>query len=422
MKKKKVIYLILSVIITIILISIISLIVVFNNNGVAQLEAFEKAMDEKDYDTLSHKLSTASLSVSKEETKAFVTYMYKTNNIRKFQKEMSQIKQNIKDDKTKNSIYGTITDNQNNTIIEVKQNGSHMLILDKISFKPYSYNVYLKPQDTSMTYLFKDFDGKEQTVVTDPKSYTKFGRFFVGEYNLSAIKRYESPSLVKGQQEARINIKTDLRNAKNKVVATENFKESSFQVILDNDEQLKDLKIYVNGVQTKYDENRIYGPYPSNRSISVHAEGKYKGKTLKSNTVKVKENKDINHQKITMKFDTTKIDEMIKKDRRIENEAKAFMNDYTKDLNKAYKEVDYKHVEKYFESNSSLSNHIKSMVDSKNKSKYTMPIYTSYKKDGSKIYIELIKKDKSNNTIKSQYELAYNRKDKSFKIVSYGDV
>ncbi|WP_440344612.1 TcaA NTF2-like domain-containing protein [Mammaliicoccus lentus] len=200
------------------------------------------------------------------------------------------------------------------------------------------------------------------------------------------------------------------------------FKESSFQVILDNDEQLKDLKIYVNGVQTKYDENRIYGPYPSNRSISVHAEGKYKGKTLKSNTVKVKENKDINHQKITMKFDTTKIDEMIKKDRRIENEAKAFMNDYTKDLNKAYKEVDYKHVEKYFESNSSLSNHIKSMVDSKNKSKYTMPIYTSYKKDGSKIYIELIKKDKSNNTIKSQYELAYNRKDKSFKIVSYGDV
>lgn len=39
-----------------------------------------------------------------------------------------------------------------------------------------------------------------------------------------------------------------------------------------------------------------------------------------------------------------------------------------------------------FEPNSSLSNHIKSMVDSKNKSKYTMPTYTSYKKDGSKIY------------------------------------
>ncbi|MCD8898481.1 hypothetical protein [Mammaliicoccus sciuri] len=45
------------------------------------------------------------------------------------------------------------------------------------------------------------------------------------------------------------------------------------------------------------------------------------------------------------------------------------------------------------------------MVDSKNKSKYTMPTYTSYKKDGSKVYIELVKKDKSNNPIKSQYEL-----------------
>ncbi len=62
------------------------------------------------------------------------------------------------------------------------------------------------------------------------------------------------------------------------------------------------------------------------------------------------------------------------------------------------------------------------MVDSKNKSKYTMPTYTGYKKDGSKIYIELVKKDKSNNPIKSQYELAYDHKDKSFKIVSYGDI
>ncbi|WP_239748479.1 hypothetical protein [Mammaliicoccus sp. A-M2] len=104
----------------------------------------------------------------------------------------------------------------------------------------------------------------------------------------------------------------------------------------------------MNGVQTKYEEKRVYGPYPSNRSISVYAEGKYKGKTLKSNTVKVKENKDINNQNITLEFDTTKIDEMVKKDREIENEAKAFMDDYTKDLNKAYKEVEFKHVEKYF--------------------------------------------------------------------------
>ncbi|WP_415752231.1 hypothetical protein [Mammaliicoccus sciuri] len=35
----------------------------------------------------------------------------------------------------------------------------------------------------------------------------------------------------------------------------------------------------MNGVQAKYEEKRVYGPYPSNRSISVYAEGKYKGKT-----------------------------------------------------------------------------------------------------------------------------------------------
>lgn len=46
------------------------------------------------------------------------------------------------------------------------------------------------------------------------------------------------------------------------------------------------------------------------------------------------------------------------------------MEDYTKDLNRAYKESDYKSIKKYIESNSDLSQHMRSMFESKRKNQY----------------------------------------------------
>ncbi|WP_445655140.1 TcaA NTF2-like domain-containing protein [Staphylococcus pseudintermedius] len=51
-----------------------------------------------------------------------------------------------------------------------------------------------------------------------------------------------------------------------------------------------------------------------------------------------------------MKSNEDTINDYLKNIKDIELGAKSFMEDYTKDLNKAYKESDYKFIDKYIES------------------------------------------------------------------------
>ncbi|MEB5759828.1 TcaA NTF2-like domain-containing protein [Mammaliicoccus sciuri] len=123
-----------------------------------------------------------------------------------------------------------------------------------------------------------------------------------------------------------------------------------------------------------------------------------------------------------MKFNEDTINDYLKSIKDIELGAKSFMEDYTKDLNKAYKESDYKFIDKYIESNSDLSQYMRSMFESKKKKQYRRPEFESVNYQDGKVNVILKKENQNKDSIKSKYLLKYNKSDESYKIQSYEDI
>lgn len=97
------------------------------------------------------------------------------------------------------------------------------------------------------------------------------------------------------------------------------------------------------------------------------------------------------------------------------------MIDYTKDLNQAYKKSDYKYISDYIEENTSVAKHMKKMVESKAKNKYSSPQIDKVSKDKDKLQI-ILTKEVNNNKIQSKYSIKYNKDTKDFKIIEYSDI
>ncbi|CAC6893362.1 teicoplanin resistance associated membrane protein TcaA [Staphylococcus aureus] len=98
------------------------------------------------------------------------------------------------------------------------------------------------------------------------------------------------------------------------------------------------------------------------------------------------------------------------------------MEDYTKYLNKAYKEGDYKRIESYIKKDSDLERHMRSMVEGKTKNQYKRPEFESVDYNDGRINVVLKKENQKKEMIKSKYILKYNEADESFMILSYQDI
>ncbi|WP_436867941.1 TcaA second domain-containing protein [Mammaliicoccus sciuri] len=410
------------VIVTILIITLIIYFLISQNNATAQIDEFSNAVRNEDEKALSKILSTNKTNISKKDTKSFIEYLKDRNHYNQFIKELDNVRQHIKDDDYQSSNLGNFKDQNNNVYLTVEKNGTQYLFLDRITFTPHLYNVYLKKSSNNSTYKYKDNLNNNHTVVAEKNRTSKLGSFFIGKHKLNAQKIYDQNDTVNGRVIGSFIIDTN-QLVDNKVVARENFAEAWFKVEIDNTEQIDgDIDLVINEKHMKYKSGQTYGKYPASKPLQVYAEGKVNQKTFKTNTKYVVNNPSPDEQTIKLKFDGSDIEKETEKEKKIEESAKSFMNDYTKDLNKAYAEVDFNLVSKYFKPNTELANHIKYMVESKNKSRYSMPSFTSYKKDGNTIEIELIKEDKHKNKIKSHYTLEYDEKDDSFLLVSYNDI
>lgn len=131
---------------------------------------------------------------------------------------------------------------------------------------------------------------------------------------------------------------------------------------------------------------------------------------FRTNKVYVKDGFSSDKKDIKLKFDLLDIEKEIEKDRKIEEAAKQFMNEYTRDLNTAYEKRSFSLINRYFKPNSELANHIKYMVESKKN------------ENGNTIEIELIKKDKNKKKIKLYYVLDYSKQNNEFQLISYHDI
>lgn len=423
--KRKNIRIILSALLVLVLLSVAGSVIYFvlANNAKAQINDFEKAVKSKDYNELSEILSDKELKVSKSEAKQFADYINKPKNKRKFIQEVKHIKTNIK--ANKKVKFGYITDENNRKLVEVGMNGKKYLFIDKLAFKPILHNVYIKNDSYSDTKLkYKSVEDKTKITTIKENEITSIGRFFVGKYDIEAYKIYDSDnSLIKGKVKGNIRFDTDNLSNDKKVIAHASFKDANFKVNLINSEKVDDdIKLYINDKPIEYEKNKVYGAYPVNESLKVYAKGHINDKNFKTNTVNLKSDQGAGPQSVNLKFNEDNINSYLKSIKDIELGAKSFMEDYTKDLNKAYKESNYKFIDKYIESNSDLSRYMRSMVESKKKNKYRRPEFENVNYQGRKVNIVLEKENQNKAHIKSEYVLRYDKANEKFIIIQYSDV
>ncbi|EGQ1387221.1 hypothetical protein I2Q09_001335 [Staphylococcus aureus] len=398
---------------------------IFTNNKTAQLDDFKDAIYSKDYDKVAKTLSSKDLKITHAEAKRFVDYMTHDNNRSKFEKEINHIKKNIENSNRNTVDFGFITDNRNRKIIEVKMNGNKLLFVDKLAFKPILQKVFVENNSRSNAkFEVSNIENKQHVIMAKKNEITSIGEYLVGRYDIEAVKIYDDDnSLINGKVQGNIFFNTDNTNKDGKVIAHTNFKGITFKVNIFNDEKLdNDIQLYVNDKSIDYKSNKVYGEYPGEKPLKVYGRGKLGDKGFKTNTVTIESDQSAESQKIELKFDGDKIDDYIRQVKNIKLHAKSFMEDYTKDLNKAYKERDYSIIESYIKSDSELEHHMRSMVEGKAKNQYKRPEFESVDYQNGQVKVVLKKQNQNKDMVKSKYVLEYQEQDESFKILSYQDV
>lgn len=419
-KSKKPIIIWSCIILLLCVIGVVIYLVVHSNNANGQIRDFKTAVKDKDYNKIAEYLSSGQRDLSKEEAKEFVSYINKPQNLKRFNKEINEIERNVKDNDKYDVDIGAITDNNDKKIINVKKDGKKFFFIEKLRFAPNYTNVYVKENDNTGVYNYKT--NKEHQIVADKKRYTSIGTFFTGKYSINAKKKIED-TLITGESNGKLEFNTEVTDKNNKVVAIQNFDQSSFKIKLKNSEALDNnsKKIVVDGKEQDYVDNKTYGNYFNNQDFKVHVVGTIDGKEFVTNDIKVSKNKYQSPQEINLSFNQDSIDKFKKERKETEDKAKKFMADYTKNLNKAYKKSDYKYIEDYIEEDTKVAKHMKKMVESKAKNKYSNLKIDSVNQDKDRLQIILTKEVK-NNKVQSKYSLKYNKDTKRFKILEYEDI
>ncbi|HDP4181215.1 TPA: hypothetical protein P6O31_002460 [Staphylococcus aureus] len=402
------------------LIGLLIYIILNQTNAHGQIIDFKQAAKDKDYNKIAEYLSSGQRNLSNDEAKAFINYINDPQNSKRFDKEINEIEQNVKDNNKYDIDLGAITDSNGKEIINVKKDGKKFFFIEKLKFAPNYTNVYVKENDNTAVYNYNT--DKEHQIVADKNRLTSIGTFFTGKYNINAKKKIEDTFLT-GESSGKLEFNTEVTDKNNKVVAIQNFDQSSFKINLKNSESLdkNSKKIVVDGKEQDYVENKIYGNYFNNDEFKVHVVGKIDGKEFVTNDRKISKNKYQSPQEVDLSFNQDSINKFKQENKEIENKGKKFMIDYTNHLNQAYKKSDYKYISDYIEEDSKVAKHMKKMVESKAKNKYSNPQIDDISKDKDKLQI-ILTKEVNKNKIQSKYALKYSKETKRFKIVEYEDI
>jgi len=401
------------------LIGLLIYIILNQTNAHGQIVDFKQAAKDKDYNKISKYLSSGQRDLSKNEAKAFINYINNPKNSKRFDKEINEIEKNVKENNKYAIDLGAITDSNGKKIINVKKDGKKFFFIEKLKFAPNYTNVYVKENDNTAVYNYNT--NKEHQIVADKNRLTSIGTFFTGKYNINAKKKIED-TLLTGESSGKLEFNTEVTDKNNKVVAIQNFDQSSFKINLKNSEALDNSKkVVVDGKEEDYVDNKIYGHYFNNDEFKVHVVGTIDGKELVTNDRNISKNKYQSPQEVDLSFNQDSINKFEQENKEIENKGKKFMIDYTNDLNQAYKKSDYKYISDYIEEDSKVAKHMKKMVESKAKNKYSNPQIDDISKDKDKLKV-ILTKEVNNNKIQSKYSLKYNKDTNDFKIIEYTDI
>ncbi|ELJ9313992.1 hypothetical protein RT953_002271 [Staphylococcus pseudintermedius] len=384
----------------------------YKNNATSQIEDFKEDVKNNRFENIANKLSNNSNHISKLEAKHFVEYIKRKDNYKRFIKEIDVIKNNIKSKKANETELGDITDFNGKKLISVNKNGKSMLLINKISFEPHLYNVYVEEYDNRATYKYKL--GKTHTAISEKNGKTKIGEFFVGNYGVKSKKTIED-SLINGSINGEIFIDTDNADENKNILAQDYFDQSSFKVEMKNSKLLDNKTLNINNHSIDYKKDKVYGKYPNQSNLIVYGKGEIDGKEFKTNTKKVNNSYRDKYKNITLDFKEDEIAEFQKENEKIKKKAETFISEYHKALNKAYKKADYKFVEKYIKEDTKLSKHTKHIITSKKKVKFSEIEIKDVERNQNDFYITVNRKiNKNQNEV--TYILNYNSDSKTFKI------
>lgn len=419
-KKMKILIIILIVILILIIGASIYFICSYKS-ATGQLESFKKSIEHNEYNKVAKQLSNNDVEITKTDAMHLIIYLKEPENQDRFNNEIEKIKNNI--NRNDSIDKGRITDANGHTIIEIRQNGKAFLLFDKLKFDPKLLDVYIEGSNTDATYQYGNGEKKDFNTLSEANKTNKIGRFMVGKYKVDAKKIFKN-EFVEGSTNGQITIDTDNRDKDGKIIAKDDFNQTWFEVELNNANSLdrNSLNLYINNKKVSYKRGKTFGKYPTNKQIEVYGEGKLLDKVFKTNKKSVIDKDSRRPQLIKIAFDKNEIEQYKKEVRKKESKTKIFMSKYTDDLNEAYKHHNFKYVSKYFKSNTEAAKHIKNMTESKQKLKYSKPKYLKIDVQQSIVKVELSKKNNKDNTIKSSYELKYNDKKDTFKILDYQDI
>lgn len=309
--------LIITIIIIVLIIIFIALFLILKSQLSPEKQASQiaHAVKQDDAKTLSKEVTSGSNNnhLSEGEARAYLNYIKEEDDLTNVG---NNIEQNAK--VVKNHQYKTISvDANGNNILNISKDGKKYLFFDNYQFNVPQHSVSLMPSNSGkVTY---QFDGEKHTIIAEKDEEKRLGTFPIGNYNLKATKNIDDKTF-KGA--IVINMSDDTSTA------YESFKQKRFNVYVDGDYDLDHVKIYANGKEIGDESSsETYGPYDPDEDVVVHAEGSYKGKTFKSNSVNVASASDDDGgvTDVDLKFDEDEIDKYVDDD--IESESNSDSED-----------------------------------------------------------------------------------------------
>lgn len=392
------------------------------NSPEAQANILVNAIKNNDTQRISTIFSTRDNKVGSEEADTFIHYIKSEIGLKKFDKELTEKVHNL-DQNNQDASYISTPDG--NEILRITKNGRRYIFFDNIGFSTMTKKAIIQPK-TKTTYIFKA-DDRKRKVIAEANKKTMLGNFIPGDYKIPASKE-----TLNGTFSGHITF--NFKNSNSETVeAHEDFPEANLNIKLAGADKLSDKskEVTINKSSYHYSHARLYGPYPVTSVIEVSAKGTVKGKTFKSDTMKLYPSDLKKNTPVTLHFEKDKIDKYVdekeKEEKSLKNKLTRFFDKYTAALNTAIGANNFASVSNYLKAGTNNYDNVKKMVKTESGMQqwYQTPEVLNVTTEGDDIKAEVLNMNEQGVWVPSTYQLQNNNSnsnnsdDSDFKITNY---
>lgn len=383
------------------------------NSPNAQAKILVNAVDNNDSQKVATLLSTKNKKVDDVEAQQYINYVKKEVGIKKYIRDINNTVDKL--NKSNSSVASYIQTKSGQDVLKISKNGTKYLIFDNMSFTAPTKKPIIKPK-VETKYEFRT-SGKKKTVIAEANKNTPLGEFIPGTYHLPSKKITEN-----GTFNGHLNF--DFRESHSETVdVAEDYDQSFINIKFKGASKLSDKseKVQINDRTFTYSHSKEFGPYPKTKDITISATGKAKGKTFSSETKTISADDLKDNTKVTLEFDSDKINSYVEKKEKEENSLKnkltEFFTGYATAMNSAFNMNDFNFISSYFKKNSSIYTSMKSNFQNRTNVTMISPQVLSVHRSGHTVRTTIQHIDHIGNYINKDYELEIDNDDSNMQLV-----